>query len=35
MLTFDSEREGIFYDKENDKYTSFRVFDFPVREYAD
>ena len=35
MFGFDSEGEGLFYDKEKDKYTSFQVIDFPVREYAD
>lgn len=35
MFAFDSEGEGLFYEEEKDKYTSFRIFDFPAREYAD
>ena len=35
FFAFDSEGEGLFYDKEKDKYNCFEIIDFPVREYDD
>ena len=35
LFAFNSEGEGLFYDKEKDKYNSFEIIDFETREYAD
>ena len=35
LFAFNSEGEGLLYDKEKDKNTSFEVIDFDVREFAD
>ena len=35
MFAFNSEGEGLFYDNETNKYNSFEIIDFPIREYAD
>ena len=35
LFGFNSEGEGLFYDKEKDKYNSFEIIDFEIREFAD
>ena len=35
LFAFDSTGEGLFYNKETDKYNCFEIIDFAVREYAD
>ena len=35
LYGFTSEGDGLFYEKEKDKYTSFEIIEFPNREYAD
>ena len=35
LYGFNSEGDGLFYDKEKNKYTSFEIIDFPIREYAE
>ena len=35
LYGFNSEGDGLFYDEKKDKYTSFEIIDFPIREYAD
>jgi len=35
LFAFSSDGEGLLYDKQKEKYTSFEIIDFPRREYAD
>ena len=35
LMAFNKEGEGLFYDKDKDKYNCFRVFDFATGEFSD
>ena len=35
LMAFKSNGEGLFYDKDKNKYNCFKVFDFATREFAD